>query len=1215
MNPAVSSETDPLVAVVESFLQRYRRGERPSLMEYATRYPELAERIRETFPALAMIEELGSVEEPAGLAPAHEPIGANARLGDYRLLGVIGQGGMGVVYEAVQESLGRHVALKVLPHSLASRALYLERFERESRAAARLHHTNIVPVYGVGKENGTCYYAMQFIPGQGLEVVLEEVKRLRGLAVDVETEAFAQADGTNPCIAHGLLTGHFSPRATMVQGDEVSPPAPTAQASRSPSNLSGEPEARYFRSIVRLGLQVAEGLAHAHGQGVVHRDIKPSNLLLDAQGTLWITDFGLAKAEDSADLTRTGDIVGTTRYMAPERFKGKADARSDVYALGVTLYELLTLRPPFIGHDQAQLIGQIMESTPRPLRALAPAVPRDLETIVLKAMAREPAARYSTATALAADLRAYLENRPIQARRASTVERLRYWCRRNPLVAGLASLLATMALLVTLGSIVTAVRLERSAGKALLAERVATERLFRSSLAQAKALQQSEQMGRRWAALKAVEQAADLARSLELGEEEILPLRNEAIACLALPDVRIEPEWQGSPPGCVGLAFDSSYANYAQCSLQGRISLRRRAEDREIRSFRVLFPAGLNRRVYMGFSPGDRYLAAWFSDAARERPFYVWDLQNQTDQAVIELTDAASFWSFLRDETQVAVAGTDNSIRLYSLPEGKEAQRLPARGKPSRVAFHPSGRSLAVASQSLREVQILDLLSKDLLATLPHPAGTQALAWTPDGMTLATGCMDGHIYLWDAKSGSRRGDLQGHSAEVHDLSFSHGGDLLMSIAFDQTQRLWDPWMKKQLVTIPLARQVAFSRDNSFAGAIVQGNHVGLCSLVLSPEFRPFRADTGRVYYCDMDATGRLLVSSAADDVRLWDLADGSELALLDKRVTALFGPRTKCLLTYGQGKLQRWPIRSSNRSGMTRLHIGPEEDIFDCGSPHEGNRFCWLGQACQSVAICEERQTVSVIDLAPKAVRRQQWQFPACAYIASSPDGRWVAAGTYEGSGVRVWDAQSGELAREWEFGDADVAFSPDGRWLALTPSLQTIGAAECSFWRVGTWERGPAIALDRTSAPAEVAFSDDGRLVAVARSMTEIVLLDPTDLHELATLQSRAPLLIHRLQFSPDGGRLAVTMGKDVIAVWDLRLLWQELAQMGLGQGLPPLPPTAQTDQPLPLRVEVLSSTSQPPLNKPSALTSPPTTYFDKMSRNPDFSCPIIRPLGAVGK
>jgi serine/threonine protein kinase len=309
MNPSSGQEVDPLDAVVEAILQRCRRGERPALSEYTGRYPELAGRLREVFPALVMIENLGSVGGAHTLPPAPRAAArAPERLGDYRLLREIGHGGMGVVYEAVQESLGRHVALKVLPAAVSGRGLFLERFRREAKAAARLHHTNIVPVYGVGEEDGTCYYAMQFIQGQGLDAVLEDVKRLRGLAAE-PTDAPTRTAGAagSGSVAGALLTGHFAGAGRGPAAAAAAPGAPSAPAAESCSSLSGQPEARYYRGIARLGLQAAEALGHAHAQGVLHRDIKPSNLLLDTQGTLWVTDFGLAKAEHSGDLTGTGD--------------------------------------------------------------------------------------------------------------------------------------------------------------------------------------------------------------------------------------------------------------------------------------------------------------------------------------------------------------------------------------------------------------------------------------------------------------------------------------------------------------------------------------------------------------------------------------------------------------------------------------------------------------------------------------------------------------------------------------------------------------------------------------------------------------------------------------------------------------------------------------------------------------------------------------------
>jgi serine/threonine protein kinase len=438
MTEQASQVRDPVEVLAEEFVERRRRGELPSLQEYVDRYPDLADEIREVFPALIVMDEIDprSVDQSPSLGGTVDIHGQPKiqQLGDFRILREVGRGGMGVVYEARQESLGRHVALKVLPGTFAGREQFRERFQREARAAARLHHTNIVPIFGVGEDLGVLYYAMQFIQGQSLDTVLEDVKKLRGTAPEVNLAEQATLSPCSAAAARGLLTGHFA-QADLTVSDAHAPqlpvsPKPSTDVTRS--DLSNQPEARYYRSIARLGAQAAEALAYAHAQGILHRDIKPSNLLLDAHGTLWITDFGLAKTEGWDDLTHSGELIGTLRYMAPERFEGKSDARTDVYALGVTLYEMLTLRPPFSASDRVALMGQITCDTPPPIRRLAPLLPCDLETIVQKAMAREPAARYATAQDLGDDLHRFLENRPIKARRAGVLERGRLWCRRHP---------------------------------------------------------------------------------------------------------------------------------------------------------------------------------------------------------------------------------------------------------------------------------------------------------------------------------------------------------------------------------------------------------------------------------------------------------------------------------------------------------------------------------------------------------------------------------------------------------------------------------------------------------------------------------------------------------------------------------------------------------------------------------------------------------------
>jgi serine/threonine protein kinase/tetratricopeptide (TPR) repeat protein len=488
--PDPTGDRDPIEQLAESFLARFRAGERPSLTEFTAAHPELADQIRSLFPALVEMEQAGSaVGAPAGsVIPGAGGAAAMAFiLGDYRIIREIGRGGMGVVYEAIQESLGRHVALKVFMPWVRADSRLIERFRREARAAARLHHTNIVPVFGVGEHGAYHYYAMQFIQGQALDAILHELRRLRS-APGAHTIGPAPADlvASAPLaatVAHNLLTGRFATGvpagrtggtvAESHAGNFELAESPRRLAPSAPSNdapnWASQPGGSYARTVARVGLQVAEALAHAHSQGILHRDIKPSNLLMDVEGNVWVTDFGLAKSDDAGALTEAGDIVGTVRYMAPERFRGDSGVESDIYGLGVTLYELLTLRPAFDEPDRARLIEHILHADPPQPREVDPKIPHDLETIVLKAMAKHPGERYVSARALAEDLDRFLHDRTILARRSSVSERLGRWCKRNPQVAGLTAAVFVVMAIGTAVSTWQAIR----AGRAATAEKTA----------------------------------------------------------------------------------------------------------------------------------------------------------------------------------------------------------------------------------------------------------------------------------------------------------------------------------------------------------------------------------------------------------------------------------------------------------------------------------------------------------------------------------------------------------------------------------------------------------------------------------------------------------------------------------------------------------------------------------------------------------------------
>jgi serine/threonine protein kinase/formylglycine-generating enzyme required for sulfatase activity len=514
-----SSVADPFGQIADEFVKAFRQGQDPSVEEFARRYPEHAAEIREMLPALVLIEKARAAEasDQQRQAAAAVPL---QQLGDYQILREIGRGGMGVVYEAQQLSLGRHVAIKVLPSHALLDPRHLGRFEREARSAAKLHHTNIVPVFGVGEQDGLHYYVMQLIPGLGLDVVLDELRRLRqprGKQAPNRGDAPGRrtnvtGDVSAVAVARSLLTGQFrqpepdgevttAPGEPAAEADlGVSAPARAADTSatiRLPGQGEGstlsESGSQYWQSVARVGVQVADALAHASGQGVLHRDIKPANLLLDDTGNVWVTDFGLAKADSDGDnLTHTGDIVGTLRYMAPERFNGQGDLRSDVYSLGLTLYEMLVLRPAFDETDRNKLVKQVMHDEPPRPRSLAPSLPRDLETVVLKAIARDPAHRYQSAGALADDLQRFLDGRPITARPVGPIERSVKWVKRNPVVtaAALAVLLA-----LSLGTTVSTLKYLDAEQQKGIAEERRKDAVEQTEIAEARRKDADQQKG------------------------------------------------------------------------------------------------------------------------------------------------------------------------------------------------------------------------------------------------------------------------------------------------------------------------------------------------------------------------------------------------------------------------------------------------------------------------------------------------------------------------------------------------------------------------------------------------------------------------------------------------------------------------------------------------------------------------------------------------
>jgi serine/threonine protein kinase len=451
----VSGEDPVLTDLLEEIANQIQAGVPVDLEAYLEKHPEHAEELRQLLPAVQVLNRLGKSAGPGEAAIASGPAAAagpplepEGPLGDFRLIREIGRGGMGIVYEAVQISLGRRVALKVLPFAATMDARQLQRFKNEAQAAAGLHHTNIVPVYYVGCERGVHFYAMQLIDGHTLAAIIQQLRQLKGKEPAKATTAAGGAADPGPGQPAPAEDGGASDEQTTAYPPR--PPAPPGLAGASTvapqaalTRQSGSDGSAFFREVARLGVQAAEALEYAHQLGVIHRDIKPANLMLDLRGNLWVTDFGLARLPNDPGLTLTGDLIGTLRYMSPEQALGTrlvVDHRTDVYSLGVTLYELLVLEPPFRGSDRQELLQQIGFEEPIPPRRRNKAIPAELETIVLKAMEKSPADRYATAQELADDLRRFLEDKPIRAKRPTWPQRLRKWGQRHRHLVGTIAL-------------------------------------------------------------------------------------------------------------------------------------------------------------------------------------------------------------------------------------------------------------------------------------------------------------------------------------------------------------------------------------------------------------------------------------------------------------------------------------------------------------------------------------------------------------------------------------------------------------------------------------------------------------------------------------------------------------------------------------------------------------------------------------------------------
>jgi serine/threonine protein kinase/WD40 repeat protein len=920
-------------------------------------------------------------------------------IGPYKLLEQIGEGGFGLVFMAEQQHpVRRKVAVKVLKPGMDTRQV-IARFEAERQALALMDHLNIARVLEAGETStGRPFFAMELV---------------RGVPI------------TDYCDKNNLAT----------------------------------------RARLDLFLTVCQAVQHAHQKGIIHRDLKPSNILVtlhDGTPVVKVIDFGIAKAlgqqlTDKTLYTGFAQMVGTPLYMSPEQAEMSGldvDTRSDIYSLGVLLYELLTGTTPFdkerlskAGYDEMRRIireeeplrpstrlstmGQAAtavsahrQSDPKQLSQLFRG---DLDWIVMKALEKDRNRRYETAAAFVADVQRYLHDEPVWARSPSAWYRFRKYARRHRWALALGGVVAAALVVIAAGSLIAALLLNRALKEsegnriraegaegtakdaertAVASERSATERLLSSLVDQARASRLSRRMGQRFKTLEALTEAAKIARDLNTLPAHALDLRNEAIACLGLADLRVAKEWDGWPAGSMTVDFDAALERYARTDRQGVIHIHRVSDGSEICHLDGFGPGDYGGgETFPLFSPDGRFLL--LSRGRQVVRVKLWTFAGQEPAQVPLQPAVCAGIAFSPDSREIALAEADGSIRLYDLPSGRQRQQW--KGIPN--------------------------------------AG-----WRPF---------------------------------VDDLGQDGGGYSVSSVS---------------------------PQD-------------GLLAVVTSRGFG------------------------------FWDLGTGTLLTFLElKGWGCLFEP-SGALLTWGPAGTMRWPLQ--RKSASTRsLRLGPPEKLplpvtaGRIASSRDGRVFAAAGWRFSG-----SRGVVWHRDL-PGPPLQLPFHFDP-RYIDISPDGRWVATGSHWGTNVKVSDARTAQLIREFPTDKiAHVRFSPDGRWLAC--------GGDGRLWQVGSWQPGAYF------GGYCLVFSPDSRLLAVETGYGVVRLIDPDTGHEYARLedpnQGRAPWSC----FSPDGAQLVVTnQDSNYIQVWDLRVIRQQMAELGLDWTLPPYPPPAERDG-KPLRLEV---------------------------------------------